>query len=396
MSYEKEEVYDMYVMDKKEIEAISEVITSTHLDRYIDGTYSQTSLFEKEFANKIGVNHALAVNSGTSALICGLVGMEIGPGDEVIIPGYTYVATALAVLAVGAIPIIAEIDETLTIDPIDIKKKITKQTKAIIPVHMCGLPCNMYAIMQLAKKYRIRVLEDVAQACGGSYQGQMLGSIGDAGMFSLNHYKIISCGEGGILTTNNKLIQQRAMLQHDGGCIYERKPPEINIPIFAGWNFRMSEILSAVARVQVNRLDGILSELRLQKSTIIQGLININTNFKLVPSNDSDGDCGTTIFLMFDSDVSADAFKTYSNINAWSPDYSGHVYSDWIQLMEKRGSHHNSYNSFTLSEKYYEYSKDMCPRTLSLLKRTVGISTAIGRNGDEINILVDKIMDISK
>ena len=230
----------VYKIGNEEVEAIKEVIRYSKFDRYIDGDNSITTRFEREFSEKIGTNYSLAVSSGTAALICGLAAMEIGPGDEVIIPSYTYIATALAVLAVGAIPIIAEIDESLTIDPADISSKITTHTKAIIPVHMRGLPCNMSDILQIATQYKLLILEDSAQACGGSYKGVRLGALGDAGMFSFNHYKNITCGEGGALVTNNLKIYQRAIIQHHGGYIYEIDAPDFQIDSFAGWNFRMN------------------------------------------------------------------------------------------------------------------------------------------------------------
>lgn len=284
-----------YILGKEEVEAVRQVIERGHLDRYIDGENSVSSRFEKNFANKIGVKHALAVSSGTAALICGLAGMGVGPGDEVIIPSFTYIATALAPLAVGAVPIIAEIDQSLTIDPLDIERKITPQTKAIIPVHMHGLPCNMSAIVKLAKQHNLMVLEDVAQACGGSYQGQKLGSIGDVGIFSFNHYKIITCGEGGALVTNNTEFFQRAMIQHHGGCIFEINPPALQVQTFAGWNFRISEILSAILQVQLTRLDNILASLCAEKNIIVDKLRNTSDAFQPCPVNDQQGDCGTSV-----------------------------------------------------------------------------------------------------
>lgn len=129
-------------------------------------------------------------------------------------PGYTFMASASAVLAVGAIPVLAEIDETMTIDVEDIEKKISKYTKAIIPVHICGYPCNMDAICEIAKKHNLCIVEDACQGDGGKYKGRRLGSIGDAGAFSFNYYKLISAGEGGAVVTNNKLVNDRAMIYH--------------------------------------------------------------------------------------------------------------------------------------------------------------------------------------
>ncbi|MCP4184975.1 MAG: DegT/DnrJ/EryC1/StrS family aminotransferase [Hyphomicrobiales bacterium] len=254
----------MYIMGKEEVEAVQQVIESGQLFRYQPGVESITDKLEKELSQRFGVNHAIALSSGTASLITALAGMGIGPGDEVIVPAYTFMATALAPLAVGAVPVLAEIDQSLTIDPSNAEKKITPNTKAIIPVHMCGLSCDMTAIMQLAQKHNLLVLEDAAQACGGSYQGQALGTIGDVGAFSFNSHKIISCGEGGAIITNQVEFFQRALIHHDGGCAF--RDHKLDIPFFAGLNFRTQDILIALFRVQFCRLDGILAAVRAEES----------------------------------------------------------------------------------------------------------------------------------
>ena len=158
----------MYIIGKEESDAVARVIESKQLFRYRGGEGGETDTFEKEWAAKIGSKYALAVTSGTAALIIGMVGMGVGPGDEVIVPAYTFMATALGPLAVGAVPIIADVNESLTIDPADIERKITPRTKAIIPVDMVGLPCDMDGVMDVAKRHGLKVLEDACQADGGS------------------------------------------------------------------------------------------------------------------------------------------------------------------------------------------------------------------------------------
>src|SRR5262249_36041085 len=154
---------------------------------------------------------AIAVTSGTAALMCGLAGVGIGPGDEVIVPAYTWIAAVSAVLMMGAIPILAEIDDTLTLDPADVARKITPRTKALMPVHMRGAPARMADVLALAREHGLRVVEDVAQAPGGSYYGRSLGALGDAGCFSLQFNKIITCGEGGLLVTSDDEVYKRAV-----------------------------------------------------------------------------------------------------------------------------------------------------------------------------------------
>src|SRR3954470_7213659 len=186
-------------------EAVLEVLRSKRLFRYYGPQSSRSWVTDLEdaFATVMGVQHAAAVSSGSAALMCALAGLGVGPGDEVIVPGYTWIASATAVIAMGAVPIIAEVDESLTLDPADVRRKITPATKAIIPVHMRGAPSQMDELMAIAREHNLGVMEDVAQADGGSYHGRRLGSIGDVGAFSLQFNKILTCGEGGVLVTDD-------------------------------------------------------------------------------------------------------------------------------------------------------------------------------------------------
>ena len=189
----------------EEEKAVLDVLRSKRLFRYY-GPYSGGSKvdeFEKAFAAYMGTGHAVAMSSGSASLVCGLAALGVGPGDEVIIPAYTWIASAEAVIAVGAVPILAEIDQSLTLDAADVESKITGRTKAIMPVHMRGAPCQMHKIGQLAQSRGLKVLEDVAQATGGSFLGQRLGTIGDVGAFSFQFNKIITCGEGGTAVSKN-------------------------------------------------------------------------------------------------------------------------------------------------------------------------------------------------
>ena len=149
------------VIDAREIDAVTEVLRSGKLFRFVED--SNVASFENEAASYLGAKHALMVNSGTSAIICALTGIGIGPGDEVILPGYTFIATAAAIVGVGAIPVIAEIDDSLGLDVADVERKITPHTKAILPVHMQGVPCRLEAIVELAEKHNLQVVEDCCQ-----------------------------------------------------------------------------------------------------------------------------------------------------------------------------------------------------------------------------------------
>ena len=194
----------MYEIVQDEIDAVTAVLRSGQLFRYRGGEGGQADTCEKRLVELCGCKYALVVTSGTAALICALVGLNIGPGDEVIVPAYTWLASAGAVLNVGAIPVLANVDESLTLDPADFERRIGPRTKAVIPVHMGGRPSNMDAIMDVAQRHGLHVVEDACQAIGGSYRGRRLGTIGAAGAFSFNQFKTISCGEGGALLTSDR------------------------------------------------------------------------------------------------------------------------------------------------------------------------------------------------
>ncbi|MFP4054492.1 MAG: DegT/DnrJ/EryC1/StrS family aminotransferase [Phycisphaerae bacterium] len=371
----------MYDMGEKEIEAVRKVIEGKQLFRYAEGATAKfTAKLEKALAEKMGTKFALATSSGTGALISALAGVGVGPGDEVLVPGYTFIATALAPLAVGAVPIITDVDRTLTLDPEDVSRKINRHTKAIIPVHMAGLPCNMQKIMRLARKHKLAVVEDAAQAAGGSYGGKRLGATAEVGILSFNHYKIISSGEGGAVVTDSPEIHRRAMVYHDGGCVFfddnARNDPGA---FFAGLNFRISEIQSAIMNVQLARLDGILKKLRARKKAMLEIFASAD-GFEPCPSNDIKGDCGTTIPLWFASAELADRFaRQYEKrVGLFRPiETDRHVYSNWDPILNQ-AVHHPHHNPWHWAKRTIKQMPDCCPATTEILSRTVCIQTPFG------------------
>ena len=390
----------MYIIGKEEIEAVGRVIESQQLFRYSDGGNSETDKFERAWAEKIGTNYALAVTSGTAALIAGLVGLGIGPGDEVIVPAYTFMASASAVLAVGAVPIIVDIDETLTMDPAAFQDAITPNTKAVIPVHINGFPCDMDRIMDVAHHHNLLTLEDTCQADGGDYKGKKLGSIGDAGAFSFNQYKIITCGEGGALVTNSKEVYEQALIHHDSGAAFREYQEGMNAPLFAGWNFRINEILSAILRVQLERLDTILAGLRAEKQMLMAALDD-ETVFTFNPSHDSTGDCGTTLALLFNSEKEVRSFLARAHelgvAEAMTPIDSGrHVFENWTPILKQRGANHPRRNGYNLIEPPVVYPNALCTRSLDILARTLFIPTLPDRSPVDLEMLIEKLKEAAK
>ncbi|HOL66935.1 MAG TPA: DegT/DnrJ/EryC1/StrS family aminotransferase [bacterium] len=361
-------------MGEAEIKEISRVIRSGNLFR-IGSCLKEVDRFEREWASLVGTRYALCLSGGgTAGLICALVGLGIGPGDEVLVPGYTFMATALAVLAVGAIPVVVEIDETLTLDPEEIERKAGPNTRAVIPVHMVGRPANLSAIRTVCRKKKMKIIEDACQAVGGSYRGKRLGAWGEAGVFSFNYYKIISCGEGGAVVTDNRTVYERALVYHDGGASFRPYAGKLSVLPVAGLQLRASEIMGALLRVQRRRLDSILKALRQQKKRLEAGLKGY-PGIRLAPCHDEAGDCGVVAAFQFDTEEQARRFASFPGVGGSLPIDSGkHVYTNWEPLLNQRAGPHPDLNPYFLPANQPLRRKlwpESCPRTLQILKKTV-------------------------
>lgn len=212
------------------------------------------STFEKEFAEYHQSSFALATNSGTSALELAFKAIGIQPGDEVIVPAYTFVATAQAVLSRGGTPVFADIDDTFTISPASVNRCITKKTKAIVPVHMFGNVADMNAIMKIAKKYKLRVIEDACQAIGALHGTQKVGSIGDIGCFSFDNQKAITTGQGGVFITNSKKYYDIAHNTLETGQLHDDSGSDV---VTTGNNFAYTEISASLASSMLRQLDNL-------------------------------------------------------------------------------------------------------------------------------------------
>ncbi len=386
----------MYRMGQEEIDAVAKVIKAKELFKVNGGELQETQNFEKELRSLFSINHALLMTSGQGALTSALIGLGVGPGDEVIVPAYTYIATAMAVVAVGAMPIIAEIDETLMINPEDVERKITDRTKVILPVHMQGYPCDMDAIMEIAKKHNVTVLEDACQAVGGSYKGKRLGTIGDAGALSFNYFKVISAGEGGALLTNDKSIFEKGLIYHDSSAIayFGNQMENFETEPFCGTEFRTNEITAAIMRQQLKKLDGILSDLRKNKKMLMEEL---KQYFEFIPSNDADGDCSTTLTLKFNSEAEARNLAEKANGVTLPIDTGKHIYSNWDVIMNKKGAAHPLMNPFKMeANRVPDYNADMCKNSLLLLSKTAHIGINPDWTEDEVKARAKELINAIK
>jgi dTDP-4-amino-4,6-dideoxygalactose transaminase len=352
---------------QEEVKEVMDVLESGYLFRYgslDDPAYKhKVYSFEKEFAKYCSVRHALAVSSGTGALIISLKAMGIEPGDEVIVPAYTFIASFSSVIAAGGVPVLAEIDESLNLDPDNIEARITKKTKAIMPVHMLGNACAMDAIMTIADKHGLQVLEDVCQANGGSYKGRKLGTIGRMGTFSLNIFKTVTAGDGGVVITNDTDLYNLAFGYHDQGHSPLRTGVEVGRRSVLGMNFRMNELTGAVALAQLRKMDRIISALRDKKRKFKELIGDIN-GLKFRTLNDPEGDCGTLCTVIFDS--ARKAALVSRRLGTVTVNQSGwHVYTNMEHL--------NRY----LKEKGLPYGRGAYPRTDDILSRALNLSVGV-------------------
>ena len=378
----------------EEIAAVTRVLRSKQLFRFGVGT--ECAGLEAEIAGWQETRHALFVNSGTSALICALSGLGIGPGDEVIVPGYTYIATAAAVVAVGAVPVIAEIDESLGMDPADARAKITPQTRALIPVHMQGVPCRLQALRALADEKQLLLIEDCCQAVGASYRGKKAGTWGDAGAWSLNYFKAITCGEGGAVFTNDPLVIERAYFQADPAMPLWTEDTVWLSPPFCRDCYRGNEMSAAVARVQLRKLPSILAHCRGLKRELLS-LLAPPRNYVRQHVDDPDGELGISFAMIANTPelairlsaaLCAEGLPIGQAHNGGFPDR--HIYRYWDSILDKNGATPAGYP--WRDPAYHgnvEYHRDMCPRTLDLLSRAL-------RLGLHMNLTVAHVAQIAE
>jgi 8-amino-3,8-dideoxy-alpha-D-manno-octulosonate transaminase len=214
---------------------------------------------EQEICNRLGSKYAQLVSNGTAALTTALSALGVGYGDEVIMPAFTFVASFESVLSVGAVPVLVDIDDTLTLDPAAVRNAITSKTKVVMPVHMCGSMADMDALQQICKEHKLFLLEDACQAFGGSYKGKKLGTIGDAGTFSFDFVKTITCGEGGVVITNNEDVYIKSDGYSDHGHDHTGNDRGAELHPFIGYNYRISELHAAVGLAQIKRMDDFLA-----------------------------------------------------------------------------------------------------------------------------------------
>lgn len=370
--------------DEREVEAAARLLRDPDRLFRHRGEPGECDAFEREVCALTGAKHALFVASGTSSLSCCLAALEIGPGDDVVIPAYTYIATAAAVIDVGAIPILAEIDESLGLDPADVERKITPYTKAIIAVHMQGVPCQLDEIRAVAKKHGLYMIEDCCQAIGARYHGDYCGVHSDAFAWSLNYYKTITCGESGVFFANDEHAFQMGVCQSDpANLMWKHGLADADtVKPFSRAGYRANELSAAVARVQLSKLEGIVEATRRLKKRLLAGLRE-PIHYQLQKAGDPEGDAGISFAIVchtpaltqrMTEELAREGLEVGSIYNAKGfPDR--HIYAHWDSIMNMNAPTPAQYPWKDPAYKgKVAYSRDMCPRTLDILNRCLRIA----------------------
>ena len=366
----------------EETAEVLEVLQSGYLSRYgpsDDPAFgAKVWNLEQTIAGLVGVRHGLGLHGGGSAALwITLLSLGVGAGDEVIVPGFTYVASISAIVYTGATPILAEIDQTFDLDPVDVEAKITPRTAAILVVHMLGAPARINELKAIADRHGIPLVEDCAQAFGATYEGRSVGGFGTAGTLSFNEFKTITCGDGGMILTDDETLYKRAFAMHDQGHAPDRLESKYAPRPFLGMNFRMTELSAAVLLGQLRKLDLITSHLRANKAIVKDMLMEVPMiDYRTL--TDSEGDLATHLVVLLPTkeiaqNVAADVGARTLSESGW------HTYSRMNHLLEKRTITGKGcpFDCGDPGHSHGEYRQGMLPQTDDLLERSMSIGIGV-------------------
>jgi 8-amino-3,8-dideoxy-alpha-D-manno-octulosonate transaminase len=331
--------------------------------------------FEAMTTKYFNCNHALAVSSGTAAIKVGLKALGIKPGDEVITQAFNFIATVEAILDCGAVPVIANVDDSLNMDPADCESLINEKTKVLLPVHMLGIPVDMNSIMEIARKYNLKVMEDNCESVGAKYDGKYLGTIGNAGAFSYDFGKVITTGEGGMVVTNDEAVEKYAREYHDHG--HENNP---NFPrgkdtkTNYGFNYRMTEMQAAVGKVQLGRLNHIIAENKTRYQAI-EDNVPSTVKTRHIP-NGSDPIYDTFIFFTESKEEKARYIRILNDEGFGTKNLPDAL--EW---------HCSAFWDHALDQKQVEHSQ----KTRDLLEKALAVPIWLRKMPEEYSVLAKKL-----
>jgi len=374
-------------MDEEELRAASRVLRSRSLFRYYGlEPQHEVESFEKEFADFVGVRYAVAVSSGTGALHVALSALGVGPGQEIIVPAYLWVSIVAAVVNHGAIPVLADIDETFGVNPASVESRITQRTRGIIMAHMSGAPGDVQGVLEVARRHGLFLVEDCAQCLGGSVGGRRVGSFGDIGIFSFQMNKNMTAGEGGCVVTNQERLYHRAVACHDVG--YARGPSgrlllgDEDVRLW-GLGYRLDELRGAILRVQLRKLPAILAAMQRSKYRIRKALEDF-PQVGLRRIQDPAGDTGCFLITIYRDPDSArrvnQALRAEGLVtlpqgtsNILMTEWGLHLYYNNLSLVERASADARGF-PWTLAENEglaRQYGKGACPYADSLFARSI-------------------------
>jgi 8-amino-3,8-dideoxy-alpha-D-manno-octulosonate transaminase len=398
-------------MGEEEIEAAVRVLRSRSPFRFYGvDLQGEVEGFESEFTAFENVSHCLALTSGTGALHTALAALGVGPGQEVIVPAYMWVSVVAAVVNLGAIPVLADIDDTFCLDPASVEARITPRTSGIIAVHMSGAPADVEAIAAVARRHSLFLLEDCAQCAGGSIDGRRVGSFGDIGIFSFQMNKNMTSGEGGCLVTQSEYLYQRAFAVHDTGYARDAAGRAMYDKLeycLWGRGYRLDEMRAAVLRVQLRKLPQIISKMRASKYRFREALRRF-PQVQLRRIVDERGDTGCFFLTTFAAPelaravnraLRAEGIVTFSQgINdVLMTEWGLHLYYNIPSLVQKTGIDKRN-SPWSLAENQgsrTEYGKGTCPHADSLFERTNLLavpSNLTEQDEDDIITAFDKVL----
>ena len=377
----------IHYMDDEEINAALRVLRSRSPFRYYGvDLQGEVQAFETEFAAFLGTSHCLAINSGTGALHTALAALGVGPGQEVIVPAYLWVSVVAAVVNLGAIPVLADIDDTFCMDAASMESNITPRTSGVIFVHMSGAPGNIAAIQQITERHELFLLEDCAQCAGGSIAGKQVGTFGDMAIFSFQMNKNMTSGEGGCLVTNDARLYNRAVACHDTG--YARGSDgralfdDLDLCLW-GRGYRLDEMRAAILRVQLRKLPTVIEHMNRSKYRIRRAL-EAYPVIHLRKIADPQGDTGSFLVTTYPSPETAtrinQALRAEGIVtlpqgvnNIVMTQWGLHIYYNIPSLVQKTGldKRNSPWSLAENKESRTEYGKGTCPVADGLFERTI-------------------------
>lgn len=389
--------YELFgAQERKEVNDVLEtgILMRYGFDGPRQGIWKAKEL-EEEICKAFGAGHTQLVSSGTAALTTAMAALGIGAGDEVIMPTFTFVASFEAVLSVGAIPVPVDIDETLTLNPAAVAAAITPRTKAVMPVHMCGSMAQLDELKAICTANNVLLLEDACQAIGATYKGKHVGTIGDAGTFSFDFVKIITCAEGGAVMTNNKETYLKADQYTDHGHDHMGKDRGADLHPYLGYNFRISELHAAVGLAQVRRLQEFLTLQRKNHGIIMNALKQVEgVTFRIIP--DPTGDTGSFVsFFLPTEEMTREAIAALNAAgiggNFYWYDNNWHYIRKWQHLQS--GSWMNRFYD-EQKKQVLHYANQAFPVSDAIMSRCISSSISLTWTEEQAQERGNKIAEV--